>query len=88
MAKQFTENDVEDSGSEFPRIYCDASDLIEAPTSWQKAGLQETASGYGMRLNTGRKISFNGREYRLYATCFSNVASVWFVTMGRKIYVS
>lgn len=88
MAKQFTEKDVEDIGSGYPRIYCDTSELIDAPTDWQKAGLQETASGYGRRLNTGRKINFNGKQYRLYATCFSNCASVWFKTKGRTIYVS
>jgi len=86
--RDFTTLDVQDLDSAFPRISAEQSDLVEAPTKWQAMGLQETATGYGRRLNTGRKISFEGRFYRLYATCFSNVASVWFRTKGKTIYVS
>lgn len=80
--KEFTGDDVSNG-----RIFADRSELIFAPLEWQKRGLQETASGYGSRLNTGMKIRFDGRDYRLYATCFSNVSSVWFTVRGRKIYV-
>lgn len=59
-----------------------------AQPDWMKRGLQQTATGYGRKLNTGRKIAYNGREYRLYATCYSNNASVWFTVQGKKIYVS
>lgn len=87
MPRQFTDADVRQTG-DYHRIYADTSELIDDQPDWMKRGLQETASGYGRRLNTGRKISFNGREYRLYATCYSNVASVWFTVKGRKIFVS
>lgn len=83
--RQFTEADVRDD-----RIYVgDASyDLVFDPPEWMEQGLQETATGYGNRLNTGRKISFNGKLFRLYATCYSNVTSVYFTTRGRRIFVS
>ena len=89
MAKQFTEQDVDTSGS-LPRIYTvdHRADLEHSPTPWQKLGLQETASGYGMRLNSGYKINFCGKLYRVYVTQFSNAGSCWFKCNGRTIFVS
>jgi hypothetical protein len=89
MAKQFTEKDVDTSGN-LPRIYTGEFrlDLIYAPTEWQKRGLQETRGGYGNRLNSGYKIYFCGKPYRVYVTQFSNAGSVWFKAKGRKIFVS
>ena len=85
--KSFSDSDITTSGG-YERIAADRADLIEAPTEWQKAGLQETASGYGSRLNSGLKINFNGRLYRLYATIWSNSGTLWFRSRGRKIIVS
>lgn len=62
-------------------------DLVYAPLDWQKRGLQETASGYGARLNTGYKIHFEGKLYRVYVSQYGNSGSAWFTTKGRKIYV-
>lgn len=84
----FTEADVRNADSAYPRIYADRADLIDAPLPWQQAGLQQTATGYGAKLTTPDKIRFEGKDYRLYATCYSNVASVWFIVRGRKIFVS
>lgn len=81
--KQFTAADVEGE-----RIQVSKGDLVDSPPQWMKMGLQETASGYGRRLNTGKMIHYGGRLYRLYATCYSNAASVWFKTRGRTIWVS
>lgn len=85
--KQFTEADVVKTG-EFERIYADRSELVYDPPEWMKRGLQETASGYGKRLNSGQKISFNGKLYRIYVTIFSNAGTCWFTTKGRRIIVS
>jgi hypothetical protein len=70
------------------RISADRSDLIDAPMWFHKQGLQETATGYGKRLNTGLKIHFEGRNRRLYCTCFSNSGTVWFKVRGQQIIVS
>ena len=86
IVKQFTEADV--VKGQFERIYADRSELVYDPPEWMKRGLQETASGYGKRLNSGLKISFNGKLYRIYVTIFSNAGTSWFVTKGRKIIVS
>ena len=81
--KLFTEADVVHG-----RICAGRADLVEALTPWQRRGLQQTRSGYGAKLNTGLKINYGGKLRRLYATCYSNVASVWFCVKGVKIHVS
>ena len=86
--KEFSEKDVEGLGSDYPRIYLDRSDLIDAPMRWHRQGLQQTASGYGGKLTTSHKIRYCGRAYRLYATCCGNASSVWFTAKGKRIYVS
>lgn len=91
MARQFTDNDVREhtavpgAGKIFLTNYHE--DLIDAPLWWHKQGLQQTASGYGRKLTQRYKISFNGKEYRLYTTIFSNAGSTWFKVKGRTIYV-
>jgi len=81
--KIFTEQDVRNN-----TIIATQADLLYEPLGWQKMGLQQTASGYGGKLTNVYKINFNGRLYRLYTTCYSNVGSVWFTVKGRKIYVN
>lgn len=87
IVKQFTEADVV-KHSDMERIYADRSELVYDPPEWMKRGLQETASGYGKRLNSGLKISFNGKLYRIYVTIFSNAGTSWFTAKGRRIIVS
>lgn len=86
MGKAFTTADVEERGA-YARISAEPHELVRDEPEWMRLGLVETATGYGRRLNTGRKIDYNGRHYRLYATCFSNNASIWFKVKGRIIYV-
>lgn len=85
--REFTEVDVV-RHTNYPRIYADRAELIDAPTAWQKMGLQQTATGYGNKLNSGLKIRYCGRDYRIYTTCYSNAGSSWFRAKGEKIYVS
>jgi len=63
------------------------SDLVDSPLDWMKRGLQETSSGYGGKLTSAYKVSFCGKLYRLYSTCYSNLASHWFTVKGEKIFV-
>lgn len=85
--KNFTDSDISGADSQFPRIYCDKSELVYDPPEWMRRGLQQTASGYGSKLNSGMKIRFNGKLYRIYVTIWSNSGSSWFITKGRRIYV-
>ena len=61
--------------------------LIDAPLSWQKLGIQETASGYGKKLTTSYKIAHNGRLYRVYASCYGNAGSLYILAKGQRIYL-
>ena len=63
-------------------------ELEDHPLWWHLQGRQETATGYGQRLTTRYKVRHNGRLYRVYATCISNVSSNWIEAKGVKIYIS
>lgn len=88
--KQFTLADISRSESDFPSIYTEEyrTELAHRPLPWQVQGLQETRTGYGARLTSPYKIHFEGKEYRLYTTCYSNASSTWFTYKGRKVYVN
>ena len=86
--KTFSNNDILDQDTPFPRIQAEISELISCPLSWQILGLQQTASGYGRKLVNSCKINFEGKLYRLYTTCFSNCGSTWFTVRGKKIFVN
>ena len=45
--------------------------------------------GYGQKISTARLIQFCGskRLHRVYATCFSNVASHWITKDRQKLYI-
>lgn len=62
-------------------------DLVDCPLDWQKRGLQETASGYGNKLTTRYKVNYQGRMRRVYAVCYSNVASYYIFFRGEKLYL-
>ena len=62
-------------------------DLVESPLNWQVLGLQETASGYGKKLTTRYKVKYQGRMRRVYAVCYSNVASYYIFVRGEKLYL-
>ena len=86
--KLFTDTDLQRTDTQFPTVYADRSELVTDMLPWQKRGLQETATGYGAKLTTSLKINFNDKLYRIYCTCYSNAASVWFKVKGRKIFVN
>ena len=85
--KEFTEADCLQMGSS-PWIQADRSELVYDPPEWMKMGLQETRTGYGKRLNSGYKIHYNGKLYRIYVTIFSNAGTSWFTAKGKRIVVS
>jgi hypothetical protein len=63
-------------------------DLIESPLLWQERGLSYTASGYGAKIPTSKKVKFRGRWHRVYCTIYSNSGSCWIKSKGEKYYVS
>lgn len=85
--KEFKESDIKkyDHENIYTNIFRD--DLVLCELDWQKRGLQESRTGYGAKLNSGYKIHFEGKLYRVYITCYGNAGSSWFTYKGRKIYV-
>lgn len=57
----------------------------DAPLWWHKAGLSETASGYGARLTSALKVRLpDGRTRRVYVTCYSNAGTAWIMLDGAR----
>lgn len=63
-------------------------DLVFSPLPWQKRGLQKTASGYGAKIESEYKLSFNGKLYRIYHSCYGNSSSAWIVSKGTKVFIN
>ena len=82
--KHFTKADV----NEYGHLYADRSELLIDEPAWMKAGLQQTATGYGKRLNSGLKIHYEGKLYRIYITQYSNAGTAWFTVRGNRILVN
>jgi hypothetical protein len=47
------------------------------------------ASGYGSRIATQHLVRLDGAGpwRRIYATCFSNAASLWISVKGQRLYL-
>ena len=56
---------------------------------WQKQGLQQTSSGYSSKLVTEYMLyrSDDLRLRRVYAICWSNVASYYVIIRGEAVYL-
>jgi hypothetical protein len=62
--------------------------LIDRPLWWHLRGLQQTASGYGSKLTSSRVVKLaDGRERRVYVTCWSNSGTAWITLDGQQYVV-
>lgn len=61
--------------------------VFEAPLEWQKRGLQYTATGYGAKIPTSKKIRIFGRDHRIYCTIYSNAGTCWITLDGKKVII-
>ena len=61
------------------------------PLEFHLRGVQQTQTGYGSRLTSQYMVSLIrcGRRvtYRVYYTCYSNVASHWVTIAGKRYYL-
>lgn len=57
---------------------------------WQRAGLQQTASGYGKRLTSSYMLRIQGERVwrRIYVVCYSNAGSAYVVIKGQTFYLA
>jgi hypothetical protein len=74
-------------GFEMRRIDISDYEIKEVLLSWQKAGLPETATGYGSKLTTSKMIRYNGRWHRIYCMCYSNIGTCYIISKGEMILV-
>jgi hypothetical protein len=58
--------------------------LVERPLQWQRAGLQQTATGYGSKLTTSRMLQHGGRLCRVYCYCYSNSGTCYVIIKGDR----
>lgn len=60
--------------------------IVDRPLWWHVQGLQQTASGYGSKLTTRYCLQLpNGKIYRIYCTCYSNIGTCW-IRFGGQTY--
>ena len=90
--KVFTQKDIvrttDYKGFTYVRIYANKEELIDSPMWYHKRGLMQTATGYGRKLNSGLKINFEGKLYRIYVCQYSNAGTAYFTMKGERIIVS
>ncbi len=68
-----------------PIEYVDNGRVVYAPLWWHKAGLQQTATGYGGKLTSPYKTEVNGRLYRVYVMCYSNSGTAYVIVKGKRL---
>jgi hypothetical protein len=47
----------------------------------------QSEDGYGSKIVTDHQVLIDNVWYRVYATCYSNVASHWVIVRGRKLFL-
>ena len=58
------------------------------PLEWQEKGLQQTRTGYGMRLTSRWCLMLpDKRMRRIYITQISNAGSAWVMVRGERYYL-
>jgi hypothetical protein len=76
-----------DENQTFRNAIYETCEAIEIPLWWQERGLSYTASGYGAKIPTSKKVKFRGRLHRVYCTIYGNSGSRWIKLKGEKYYV-
>jgi hypothetical protein len=69
------------------RIEAALKDLVVDEPQWMRWATIPTASGYGKKIPTRYKLWHNNRLHRIYACCFSNVATTYIISCNRTIIV-
>lgn len=70
---------------ETQKISINHEELIDAPMWYHKRGLMQTATGYGRKLNTGKKYKYNGRLHRVYCCQYSNAGTLYIIVKGQWV---
>lgn len=69
----------------------DSAERINRPVKRRGGILQllpgQDQFGYGSKITTDTMVRLDNRLYRVYATCYSNAASLWIVKDGKKLHL-
>ncbi len=65
----------------------DSIQFTHHPLWWHTAGKIETPTGYGNKLTTPYKVLYKGRLRRVYASCFSNVSTMYILVKKIKYII-
>lgn len=55
----------------------------ESPLAWQERGMQETASGYGLKLTSRFLVLFKGKWRRVYICQMGNAGTAYIGKPGK-----
>lgn len=66
---------------------CSNAVTVDAPLWYHKRGLMQTATGYGRKLVTDRKIKIGNRLYRIYCCQISNSGSIYIIVKGQWVFL-
>ena len=69
------------------RIYIEDHDVMVDYLPWQLQGKTYTATGYGSKIPTSKKIKYNGIWHRIYCAIYSNIGTCYIISKGQKIIV-
>ena len=72
---------------EMPTIRLGSDQFVEAPLWWHLKGLMQTATGYGKKLTTSRKVNIGNKSYRVYYHCYSNIGTQFIMIQGLQISI-
>lgn len=76
------------NSNNLPMLTVKADDVIHAPLWYHLQGLIQTASGYGSKIVTDKKLKHNGRLYRVYCAIYSNIGRLYIISNGIKLTVN
>ncbi len=72
---------------QFVRLDLDALQVKEELLPWQKRGLMYTATGFGDKIPTSKKVLYASKWRRIYCSIFSNSGTCYIVHNKTKIIV-
>ena len=69
------------------RLSFTGDDVIDAPLWHHNAGLSYTATGYGQKIPTTKKVRWHDVWRRVYCCIFSNAGTCYIVSKGQRYIV-
>jgi hypothetical protein len=70
-------------------VYLEDTHKVTAAKQTAVSPYQQTASGYGNKLQTSYMVQIDGvsRWYRIYCICWSNSGSIYVLVKGQRFFI-